>query len=252
MIKTIIPFILSLLAGLSTLLGMLVIFIKNKSDKIIPFSLSFAAGVMVCVSFLDLIPESIEMLKDKFQNFPLFIIILIFITTGILLSIFIDKLFPSTNDSYQSKLYQVGLISMIAIILHNIPEGIITFLSANNKLSLGLTIAIAIALHNIPEGISIAVPIYYSTNSKKKTFFYTFLSAISEPFGAIIAYLFLKPYINNMILGFLFSLVAGIMLHISFYELLPTSLSYKNKKITYVAFLIGFLFMYFSRCLLSI
>ena len=243
-----VPFILSLLAGLSTLLGLFVIFLKNKNNNVISFSLSFAAGVMICVSFSDLIPESIDMLKDKFQNFPLFIIVLIFITLGMLLSIFVDKLFPNKDN----KLFQVGLISMIAIILHNIPEGIITFLSASTKLSLGLTIAVAIALHNIPEGISVAVPIYYATNNKKLTFFYVFLSAISEPIGAFIAYLFLKPHLNNTVLGFLFSLTAGIMLHISFYELLPTSISYNNKKITYAAFMIGFLFMYFSRYLLSI
>lgn len=246
--NVLISFILSLLAGLSTLLGLLVIFLKNKNDNIIAFSLSFAAGVMICVSFTDLIPESINVLKDKFQNFPLFIIILIFIVLGMLLSIFIDKLFPSKEN----KLYQVGVISMIAIILHNIPEGIITFLTANTKITLGLTIAIAIALHNIPEGISIAVPIYYSTNNKKLTFFYVFLSAISEPFGALLAYSFLSPHLNNLTLGFLFSLTAGIMLHISFYELLPTSMSYNNKKITYVSFILGFLFMYFSKFILSI
>lgn len=250
--NTIISFILTLLAGLSTLFGMVIIFIFKKTNyKVISFSLSFAAGVMVSISFTDLIPESIEMLKSKLQNFPLFLIVLILITIGILLSIFIDKLFPSANNT-QSRLYQVGLISMIAIIIHNIPEGIITFLSANTKLSLGLSIAIAIALHNIPEGMSIAVPIYYSTKNKKLTFSYTFLSAISEPFGAVLAYLFLKSYINNTILGILFAITAGIMLHISFYELLPTSMSYNNKKITYVAFLFGFLFMYFTRNLLSI
>lgn len=246
--NVLISFILSLLAGLSTLLGLLVIFLKNKNDNIIAFSLSFAAGVMICVSFTDLIPESINVLKDKFQNFPLFIITLIFIVLGMLLSIFIDKIFPSKEN----KLYQVGVISMIAIILHNIPEGIITFLTANTKITLGLTIAIAIALHNIPEGISIAVPIYYSTNNKKLTSFYVLLSAISEPFGALLAYSFLSPHLNNLTLGFLFSLTAGIMLHISFYELLPTSMSYNNKKITYVSFILGFLFMYFSKFILSI
>ena len=106
-----------------------------------------------------------------------------------------------------------------------------------------LALAIAIAMHNIPEGISISVPIYYATNSKIKAISYTALSGLSELFGAIITYLFLKPFINDIVMGLLFSIIAGIMMHISLYELLPTSLKLNNKKITIFSFIFGILFM---------
>lgn len=236
---TIYGFILTTIAGLSTLIGTAIMFL-NKNKKIIIGSLSFAAGVMITVSLIDLIPESINYLHTTFKLFPTIVIMLIFLVIGIILSTTIDKYIP---ESREGELYKVGIISMIAIILHNIPEGIATFLSTEANLKLGLSLTIAIALHNIPEGISISVPIYYATNSKLKAFTYTLISALSEPLGALIAYLFLSNIMNNEIMGILMALIAGIMIQISFYELLPTSLSYKNKKQTIIFFIIGILFM---------
>jgi len=239
--NTLYGFILTSIAGLSTLLGTIIIFInKNKSNKIITSSLSFAAGVMITVSTIDLIPEGINYLHKTFKLFPTILIILIFITIGIILSMTIDK---KINIKREGELYKVGIISMLAIILHNIPEGIATFLSTESNLKLGLSLTIAIALHNIPEGISISVPIYYATGSKLKAFIYTLISGLSEPLGAILAYLFLSNIINDNIMGLLMSLIAGIMIQISLYELLPTSLKYKNKKTTIIFFIIGILFM---------
>ena len=116
-------------------------------------------------------------------------------------------------------------------------------MAANNDVSLGISLAIAIAMHNIPEGISISVPIYYSTGSKGKAILYTFVSALSEPFGALITFLFLKNFMNDLILGMLFSVIAGIMLQISFCELLPTARKYDNKKYLVIFFGLGVLFM---------
>lgn len=234
-------FILTTLAGLSTLLGTIIIFInKKKNNKIIIGSLSFAAGVMLTVSITDLIPESIHLLNKTFKLFPTIIIMLIFIVIGIIISTTIDKYIPTKREG---ELYKVGIISMLAIILHNIPEGIATFLSTESNLTLGLSLTIAIALHNIPEGISISVPIYYATGSKIKAFTYTLISGLSEPLGALIAYLFLKNLVNDTTMGIIMSIIAGIMIQISCYELLPTSLKYKSKKITVLLFIIGTLFM---------
>ena len=132
---------------------------------------------------------------------------------------------------------------MLAIIIHNIPEGIATFMATNSNIMLGISLTIAIALHNIPEGISISIPIYYATNSRFKAIFYTFISAISEPFGALLTYLFLSNFINDRIMGCLFGIIAGIMIHISLYELLPTANSYNKKGIMFLFFIIGVLFM---------
>ena len=152
---------------------------------------------------------------------------------GIVLSSFISKYIDNNNYSVNSNLYKVGLISMLAIIIHNIPEGIVTFISTTKNINLGISLGIAIALHNIPEGISISVPIYYSTKSLLKSVGYTFISA----------YLFLARFINDVILGMIFSLIAGIMIQITFNSLLPTSVNYKKKKLTTFFFLIGIIFM---------
>ncbi len=236
-------FLLTFLASISTLLGGILIFIK-KQKNIIIYSLAFAAGVMITVSITDLIPEAFNLLNKTYNSFFSILLILIFINIGIILSMIIDKFLPSNDE-----LYRVGVVSMLAIILHNIPEGIITFITCSNDITLGITLAIAIAAHNIPEGITISLPIYYATNSRKKAIFYTFISGISEFFGAIFAFLFLKSIINDINLGLLFAAIAGIMTHISCYELLPLSFKYKKYKKTLIAFIIGCLFIVINSIL---
>ncbi len=237
-------FLITTLAGLSTLLGMIPILfhIKNK-EKLITFSLAFSAGVMMTVSLLDLIPESIHYLQISNKVFPSILLSLIFITLGILFSNFVDKELE-VEKAYDNKLLKVGLISMLAIMMHNMPEGIATFISYEKNSTLGITLAISIALHNIPEGISIAIPIFYATGKKKKAFFYTFISALSEPLGAILAYLFLSNWVTPMIMGLLLSLIAGIMIHISCYELLPNAKSSRDSKTFIMALFLGILVMF--------
>ncbi len=206
---------------------------------------------VVDVSFTDLIPEGISLLTlDQGKNRG-FIFLILFIIIGLLISVIIDKLIPESSEAYDKKLYKVGIFSMIAIIVHNIPEGIATFLSSATNLSLGIAITIAIALHNIPEGISISVPVYQATKNRSKAIGYTFISGMSEPVGAILAFLILKPIITNTIMGSILAIIAGIMTHISMFQLLPTSLKYKEKGKTIIFFIIGFVFMIFSHLLLN-
>lgn len=241
------PFLLTTLAGLSTMIGAIFIFIKTKhQDRFITGALSFAAAVMITVSITDLLPESFHILKSNFQIFPMIILILICINIGIIISFTIDKYLPDQTEG----LYRIGIISMLAIMIHNIPEGIATFMAGSTDINLGITLAIAIALHNIPEGISISVPIYYATGSKKKALFYTFISGLSELFGALITYFILEPFINNSVLGCLFAGIAGIMIHIAIYELLPTANKYKNKKFILLFFIIGMLLMILNHIII--
>lgn len=238
---TLYSFLLTFIAGFSTMIGTILIFFKEKTNRVVVASLSFASGVMLTVSILDLIPEAITLLNYK--SIKEILIITVFIVLGALLTRKIDNCMPEVDNNSKKGLYRVGIISMFAIIMHNIPEGIATFMTTSTNLSLGLSLTIAIALHNIPEGISIAVPIYYSTGNRKKALFYTLVSAISEPFGALLAFLFLKPFMNNLVMGLLMAVIAGIMSYISFFELLPKSLSYKNKSLSYIFFVIGIIFM---------
>ena len=235
--QSFIPLLLSVIAGLSTVIGAFIVFFsKSENKKLITFSLAFSAGVMITISFTDLFKTAEETLS-KYHGKTLGVLFsLLFLIIGAILAMLIDHFIPdqdkhiTSHKSSDTKLYRVGLVSMIALMLHNFPEGIATFVSAYENTTLGIYITIAIALHNIPEGISIAMPIYYSTGSKLKAFKYTFYSGIAEPIGAFIAFLFLKPFINDIILSIIFAIVAGIMLYISFAELIPSSRKYGYNK----------------------
>ena len=237
-------FLVTSIAGLSTLLGMIPIFLKIKNkDTIINASLSFASGVMLSVSLFSLLPESMDLLQEKYNDKGIIILVLLFSIIGIFLASFIDKVFKNIDN----KLYKLGIINSLALMIHNIPEGILTFSTTTVNVSLGIALALSILFHNIPEGISISVPIYYSTNSKFKAFIYTFISGFSEIIGAIITYIFLYKYINNSFIGVILSLTVGIMSYISLNELLPTAIKYNKKKTTIIFFIIGFIFMLFFK-----
>ena len=239
-------FILTSLAGLSTLLGYFIIFFKGDKEKIITFSLSFASGVMLTISLSDLIPSSFNYLINYNIIFRILLMLFFFIL-GVYLSYYISIKVTKENTN---SLKKVGIISMFAIILHNIPEGIITFMVSGVNLNLGIKLALAISLHNIPEGISIAVPLYYATLKKLKTFLVVLVSGFSEILGAFICFLFLRNLINNLLIGCVFSLIAGIMINISLKELLPEAFSYHRKIIGVIGFLVGSLVMLISHFVL--
>ena len=246
----IVAFILTILAGLSTLIGTLFIFYKGDIKKLTKYSLAFASGVMASISLIDLIPEAINLIIKNNSKNNAFLLTLIFIAIGLILSYIIDALIPENKNVKNKKLYKLGIFSMLAIIMHNIPEGIATFLSSSSNLSLGISLAIAIALHNIPEGISISVPVYSATGSKKRAFIYTLISALAEPLGGVIAYLFLAPIITDNIMGYTLAIIAGIMLHISLLKLLPAAIKYREKKKILAFFIIGILFMIIGKHLI--
>ena len=240
-------FLISTIAGLSTLLGCLFIFFKVQNiNKFLSISLSFSAMVMILISIFDLIPHSFFTLFFKYKYIGLFLSIVAFII-GVFLIKISNKLIKNLEEK-GSSLYKLGIISAIVLVMHNIPEGIITFLTSGNDLSLGIKIAIAIALHNIPEGICIAVPIYYSTKSKSRAISTTLLSGLSEPVGAILAYLFLYKYITTDILDIIFILVAGIMISLAINEILKESVKYseKHNKYIYIGFIFGIIFFIIS------
>lgn len=238
----IVSFLITTFAGLSTLFGIIPIYLKKFSEeKILPCSFLFASGVMLTISFLSLIPEAISLFCESKGLFPSILFALIFVVGGIILSIFISKKIDEKISS--NFLYRLGIVSVIALIFHNIPEGIMTFLSSSHDLSLGVMLSFGIALHNIPEGISVAIPIYYATKSRKKAFFYTFISGFSELFGAVLAYFFLSPIITSFLLGIVLSIAAGIMIYLSIYELLPTALSYSLELCYLFFFVFGIVIM---------
>ena len=159
------------------------------------------------------------------------------------------------NDLKLKKLYRVGILTALALAIHNFPEGIATFMTALNDPKVGIAIAVAIAIHNIPEGIAVSIPIYFATGSKKKAFLLSFLSGLAEPIGALIAYLTLIPFLtasnSGIILGVVLAAVAGIMVFISLDELLPAAEEYGEHHISIYGVVSGMAVMALSLLLLS-
>ena len=158
---------------------------------------------MITVSIFDLIPEGYNLLSNS--NISL-LWLLISINIGVIISMFIDK------NIHGDDLSRVGIISMIAIIIHNIPEGIATFIACNHDLRLGIPLAIAITLHNIPEGITISLPLYYAGKGRGRAILYTLISGLSEIFGALLAMIFLKNIISDFVMGIILGIIMATVI----------------------------------------
>jgi zinc transporter, ZIP family len=268
-------FLLTILAGLSTGIGSLIAMLlkDNKNTNYLTFSMSFAAGVMLFVSFVEILPHATHELeeiygKEGHEHFGAILATICFFG-GIFLVALIDKLIPKGESPHEfisqkdmesgvespvnkKKLMRVGTLAAVALALHNFPEGIATFTAALNDVQMGATIAVAIALHNIPEGIAVSMPIYYATGSRKKAFFYSFLSGIVEPLGAFLAYAIFGSYMTDstVVMPAMLAAVAGIMVFISLDQLLPAAEEYGHHHLSTYGVVSGMAVMAMSLLLL--
>lgn len=283
--------LLALLAGLSTTIGCVIaLLVKKPSPVFISIAMGFSAGVMILVSFVELLQEGI--------NANGFVMGIIFFFVGMFIMFLIDatisheyefedsvEILKNEDGSYEyrhkecghkshsddlkghghgrghrycnhcketdnGKLEKTCFLVFIGVFIHNIPEGMATFIGTVKAVELGILLAIAIALHNIPEGIAVSVPIYATTKSRKKAFFWSFLSGISEFIGALFVAIFLYPFINDYILGAMLSIVAGIMIYISLDELLPVSRSFGKEHFSILGLMAGMAVMALTLALL--
>lgn len=263
-------FMLTLFAGLATGVGGFIAFFAKRTDRrFLSFSLGFSAGVMLYVSFMELLFEArIELQSIMESEIRGDLIMCIALFGGMGIAALIDVLVPEAENPHElrsiedidkdpekaakeGRLARMGLVTAFAIALHNFPEGIATFVTAVQDPQLGIAIAVAIAIHNIPEGIAVAVPIFYATNSRKKAFWYSLLSGLAEPLGAIVAYLILMPFLTPTLLYCTFAAVAGIMIYISIDELLPAAREYGFNHTSIYGMILGMLVMAGSLLLLA-
>ena len=234
-------FSLTMIAGLSTTIGSaVVLFTKQFSKRFLAASLGRWAGVMIFISLVEIYGDANESLVHLLGERKGDFITLLWYFGGIGLIAIIDYLVPSGENPHEpggvsirdeqsaskEKLMRLGLLSALAIVTHNFPEGIATFVTAMNDPNMGLSIAIAVGIHNIPEGIRVAIPIYYATKSKGKAFFHSSLSGLAEPIGALVGYFLLSFLVDESFMGIILAGVAGIMVYISLDELLPTAEKY--------------------------
>lgn len=239
------PFILASIAGFSTLIGCLSIFLPiKKHEEFITFCISLSLSVMLMISLFDLIPTSLKNMQlSSFAD--TFLTFIIFFGIGMLMVYLFNYIIEKGKGS-NSSLYKLGILNFLALILHNLPEGILTFMSTYQDFELGLSLCFAITLHNIPEGVSIAVPIYYSTGSRWRAIKSTLLSGLAEPIGALLAFLILKNYVTEQMISVFLILIAGIMITLSINKMLPEALEYKKTKPMYFGLIIGIVVVIFS------
>lgn len=240
--EILIAFLLTLFAGLSTAIGSAIAFFAPKtSTSFLSWALGFSAGVMIYLSFVEIFPKAFESLAVGMQTTRAYTFTTLAFFGGIVITGLIDRVVPDLVNPHEPKTYEdpgdmeaakekkllrMGLFTALAITLHNLPEGMATFIAALENPALGITLAIAIAIHNIPEGIAVSVPIYYATGSKRKAFFYSAISGLAEPVGALIGYLILSLFLTDILFGIVFAGVGGIMVYIAMDELLPTAETY--------------------------
>ena len=246
------PILLTSLAGASTGIGAAIpLFFRQVENKVLYFMLGLSAGVMIYVSFAELLATAVRDIGFSRAN--------LFFFGGLLFMLVVDFLIPHDyleeharrHHGPHGKVMAAGLFAALGIAIHNFPEGMAVFMSSLTNPSLGIALAVAIGMHNIPEGIAVSMPIYYATKSKSKAFWYSFLSGILEPLGAIIALVLLHPFLTPAIISGILAFVAGIMIYISFDELLPLSMGEDKGHSSVAGVFLGMVLMALSLYLLN-
>ncbi len=250
---------LTLLAGMATGVGSLMAFFSKSTNKrFLSWALGLSAGVMVYVSFMEMLPESMRGMAEVMPGRSGEMLVLLSFFGGIALIALIDYLIPEDENPHETLtveqaggamthddagMHRTGLMVAVAIAIHNFPEGMATFVAALDGLDVALPIVIAIAIHNIPEGIAVSVPIYHATGNRRKALSMSLLSGLAEPLGAIVGMLVLMPLWTPMVSSLLLPAVAGIMVYISFDELLPSSERYGHHHMAIIGVICGMLVM---------
>ncbi|UCB51703.1 MAG: zinc transporter ZupT [Candidatus Zixiibacteriota bacterium] len=244
--------LLTTLAGLSTTLGSLLgLAVRKPGPRFMSATLGFSAGVMVLVSFVELLQGGIESIGFAYAHFGFFI--------GIIFIFAIDYLLPHQwaghhdlqGSRSEDRLLRMGLLVALGVGIHNFPEGMATFAGTLKDTKLGVAIAVAIAIHNIPEGLAVSAPVYAATKSRGKAFFWSFISGLAEPAGAGVAAVFLLPFLTPALLGWILAFVAGVMVYIAFDELIPTSRSYGREHTAILGVILGMVVMSLSLWMLK-
>lgn len=265
-------FLLTLFAGLSTGIGSAIAFFARRTNtSFLSVSLGFSAGVMAYVSFVDLLPAAVSSLTDLYgvKQGTLYATLSFF--GGIAFIMLIDRFVPEQENPHEMhkveemvdesssgvketpehnpRLLRVGMVTALILAIHNFPEGMVTFLAGLKDVSIAIPIAIAIAIHNIPEGISVSVPVFYATGSRRRAFWLSFLSGLTEPLGALVGYFLLAPWLTDEAFGLIFAAIAGVMVFISFDELLPAAEEYGKHHHAVYGLVAGMAVMAFSLIL---
>lgn len=237
------------LAGLSTGLGGLLAVIAKPGDRLLAASMGFAAGVMVTVSLADLIPEALGYYLGFFTPLGAGGALASLFAMGMLIAALLErclpeeKAFAGAGDAGRSRALRSAMVTGLALLLHNLPEGVLTLFTGAADTALGARTALAIAMHNIPEGLAVAVPLFYATRSRGKAVGAAFLSGLAEPAGALLAWALFHEALSPAFLNGLVVMVAGVMTWVGAAQLLPGGWSFGRPLASSLGFGAGSLFM---------
>lgn len=270
----ILAFAVTLFAGLATGIGSTIAFVAKSTNKgFFAVSMGFSAGVMIYLSFVEILPKAKGYIQSETGSVEAAAIAAGALIAGMVLMAVIDALVPSRANPHENtqvellgtpqstiegvgvereRLLKMGVFLALAIAIHNFPEGLATFLLVLDDPQIGIALAVAVAMHNIPEGIAVSVPVYFATKSKVKAFRLSFLSGLAEPAGAVIGYLILASFLNDFVMGVLFAGVAGVMVFLAIDTLLPTARNSSRGHLTVYGFMLGMSVMALSLVLLQL
>ncbi|MCI8460620.1 MAG: ZIP family metal transporter [Bacilli bacterium] len=232
--------ITTLLLGIFIVIGALIALLANKKSKVVEFSIGLAFGVIVTLIVTDLLPEIFETL-----GFRYIYVWLIGMVAGFLILKILDNFIPDHHEHKMSKeesnenLVHIGVMTSLALVLHNIIEGMAVYSSCLSDASFGIALTLGIGFHNIPLGMVISSSFYHSTKNFKKTIITVLIVSLSTFFGGFVMYLLKLTEISSMLLGVLLSLTLGMLIFIIIDELLPRISDIKNKKISCIGILVG-------------
>ncbi len=242
---------LTLLAGMCTAIGGAISLLAGDSKKVLSISVAFAIGVMLYVSLVDLLPQAQSQLQNAVTGGQWLCIALVVVGMA---TIYLVERVPHHTDNLatdsKGSINRAGIYTALAIALHNIPEGMATFIATTNSIEVAIPIVVAIALHNIPEGIAISAPIYHATSSKTTAMLYSVWCGLAEPVGALIAWAILIPLASGIVLGCAYAVVVGIMVYIAI-DMIPIAFSNGNTKTVTLSMIAGMLVMALSLALLG-
>ena len=237
------PLLVSTMAGVSTALGAVIVILrKGISDDGMAFSQGFAAGVMLTVSLADIIPESFGKYYVYMNGINALKAVTSLFVAGWIMGWAVSGIATGERKYNNDRLVsakRMAAVTTAVMILHNLPEGVLTFFTSAENTGMGLKMALAVALHNIPEGMAIAAPVWYASGSKLKAFAQAFGAGMAEPLGGVILFLIMHQYITPAFLNGIMPMVAGVMCQTAVCELIPNSMEISNIKHTLCGIISG-------------
>jgi len=244
------PFLLSLIAGTATGIGAIIVLtLRRLSDRVVGFSMGFASGVMLLVSFNNLFLEAAGLLT----HFEL----IVMFSLGALIMMALDLTLPHIElttrrgEGEDAKMFRRGVLIAVGITLHNLPEGLVVAAGYTYTPRLGLIIAIAIMLHNIPEGVATAIPFTAAGMKPSRISILTFLSGLTEPVAALVTATAFSLAGTRSAIGSSLAFAAGVMTYITADELIPVAHEYGHKHTVSVGLLFGIIFALMVDVILS-